>query len=480
MPKASLSAPAAWTLSWAVLVAVALALRPLLPIDETRYLSVAWEMWLRGDFLVPHLNGEVYSHKPPLLFWLMNASWAVFGVNDITPRLVAPLFGLAALFLTARIAARLWPGSAARMIAPLLLVASVFWALFSTLTMFDMLMATWTLIAMHGLIDTADGRALRGWAQVALAIGLGVLSKGPVILVYVLPPALAAPWWITSRRPHWGAWYGGLLASIVAGALIALAWAIPAGLSGGEAYRNAIFWGQSAGRMVESFAHRQPFWWYVPILPALLLPWLLWPTVWRATRRLARGRDRADMGLRLAAVWVAGPFVILSAFSGKAPHYLLPVLPALALVAARGLDLLPDAPRARRLATPLAMLSTLAVVVVHLAAEQRLHTAHDIKLLSLQLAALQREGYALAYFGNYHGQFQFLGRMAQPIVEIGTEPTWLNVHPKSKVISYHYTLPAGATPDLVQRYRGGVLALWDSAAVRANPTLVHRGPRNPD
>ena len=51
---------------------------------------------------------------------------------------------------------------------------------------------------------------------------------------------------------------------------IALAWAIPAGISGGEAYRNAIFWGQSAGRVVDSFAHKKPIYWYLAILPPML------------------------------------------------------------------------------------------------------------------------------------------------------------------------------------------------------------------
>ncbi|MDP1533672.1 MAG: dolichyl-phosphate-mannose--protein mannosyltransferase, partial [Rubrivivax sp.] len=54
----------------AALTAVVLSTRPLSPIDETRYVGVAWEMWLRGDFLVPFKNGEPYSHKPPLLFWM--------------------------------------------------------------------------------------------------------------------------------------------------------------------------------------------------------------------------------------------------------------------------------------------------------------------------------------------------------------------------------------------------------------------------
>ena len=53
---------------WLLLILTSLVTRGFLPVDETRYVSVAWEMWLRHDFLVPHLNGAVYSHKPPLLF----------------------------------------------------------------------------------------------------------------------------------------------------------------------------------------------------------------------------------------------------------------------------------------------------------------------------------------------------------------------------------------------------------------------------
>ena len=68
-----------------LLVAVAYASRPLTPIDETRYIGVAWEMWLRGDFLVPFKNGAPYSHKPPLMIWLYQAGWAIFGVNEWWP-----------------------------------------------------------------------------------------------------------------------------------------------------------------------------------------------------------------------------------------------------------------------------------------------------------------------------------------------------------------------------------------------------------
>src|SRR3569833_3277903 len=70
----------------AALAAVAILTRPLTPIDETRYVSAAWEMWLRDDFLVPFKNGTPYSDKPPFMFWMFQAGWALFGVNDWWPR----------------------------------------------------------------------------------------------------------------------------------------------------------------------------------------------------------------------------------------------------------------------------------------------------------------------------------------------------------------------------------------------------------
>ena len=102
-----LTFPAGPILLLAVLSALALFARPLTPIDETRYVSVAWEMWQRNEYLVLFKNGEPYSHKPPLLFWLYNLGWAVTGVNEWWPRLVSPLFSLGSLLLMLSIGRRL-------------------------------------------------------------------------------------------------------------------------------------------------------------------------------------------------------------------------------------------------------------------------------------------------------------------------------------------------------------------------------------
>jgi len=510
-----------WAVCWLIAVASAVVLRPPLPVDETRYLAVAWEMWLRGDFLVPHLNGEPYHHKPPLLFWLMTAGWSVFGVNDWWPRLVAPLFALAALFGTGRIALAIWPDdrSAARL-APIVLAGAAFWTVFQTLTMFDMMLAACALAGIGGVLSAWRTGGIGGWAVTALAIGIGVLAKGPAILLHIAPVALLAPWWGRTLpggpdQPliSWRAWYLRFLLSVLIGAAIALAWAIPAGIRGGEEYRNMIFWGQSAGRIVKSFDHARPFWWYAMLLAPLLLPWLVWPRLWRAVCSAGAMRNG---GYRLLVAWVVPAFVTFSLISGKQLHYLLPEFPAFALLfahlLARGEDdggrrfdgliaalffallglaalLLPDDPsffRApewfHRLDTywggaliaaafgcwhwaragvfkgvvALALSMSVLVAVIHLTARDALDFAYDLRPIAHDLKTLEDEGRAIGNFSTYHGQYQFLGRLTKPVAELGLEKAktdaFVAAHPDGVIVAY-YDL------DKVPTYPDGVTPL---------------------
>ncbi|MFO7541607.1 MAG: hypothetical protein R6W97_02200 [Thiobacillus sp.] len=233
--------------------------------------------------------------------------------------------------MTYTLARRLWPEHAGLGgQATLVLVSSLLWVLFSTSVMFDVLLAFWVLVGMHGVLVAADGKR-RGFALLEIAIGMGVLTKGPVILLNVLPSTLLALWWNPGLK--WGRWFGGVLLAVLLGAAIALARALPAGMAGGEAYRNAIFWGQTADRMVEFFAHRRPFWWYLPLLPLLLFPWFVWPGWWKALAQ--HKRNGLDRGTRFCLAWMLPVFIAFSFISGKQPHYLVTLFPAFALLLTR-------------------------------------------------------------------------------------------------------------------------------------------------
>lgn len=517
-----------WFSAWLLLTALPLVLRPLMPVDETRYTSVAWEMWTGGDLLVPRLNGQPYSDKPPLLFWLMNLGWRVFGVNEWWPRLIPSLFALLALLLTAALARRLWPDRpAVARAAPAVLVGLLLWSVYTGMLMFDMLIACSVLLALQGLHTAWTRGGWVPWVQVGAAMGLGILAKGPVALLPPLLVAILAPWW-GGRRPG-ARWWLGLAAAAAVAAAIALAWALPAAQAGGPKYANAILFAQTEARVVNSFAHRRPWWWYLALLPVLLFPYSLWPPLWRAAGRLRA----ADAGTRFCLAWALPSLAAFSAISGKQPHYLLPLLPAVALLAARLLDgSVPSAPRRwHALPASAALLLVAAVIALspHLVRDPELtrwtervwplaglllgaaalaglvfferifprwsaspslfsvlliaglyaggsgafRQAYDIRPVALYLAEAQRQGLPIAYVGPYHGELHFLGRLDRPFETIhpGGERLWLVGHPDGKVVQELDMAPYGlGAAELSQPYRTETLVVWGRKALRPYPS----------
>lgn len=504
---------------WAVFAVASIWLRPLWPVDETRYASVAWEMWLRGDFLVPYINGEPYSHKPPLLFWLIHAGWAVFGVNDWWPRLVAPLCALAAVPLTLRLGRLLWPAERdVHLTAVWALFGTLLFAVFVTLTMFDLLLMLCAMAAMIGVLTLAHGERATGILWLGAGIGLGVLAKGPVILLHVLPTALVAPWWSPGLRGHLRRWYLDVLLGVLLGAALALAWALPAAYAGGEAYRRAIFWGQTAGRVAESFAHRAPWWYYVPLLPLILFPWLVWPRFWKGLL----ATDLRDDGIRFLLAWLLLTLIGFSLVSGKQAKYLVPFLPAFALLAghvlakAKGIgqawEMLPPAlgflalpaflfylrskPAALRLPEwageiPLWPMLALALVAPMLLCYWRRATPVQVRALGFatlfgaavvgagvvpafapygdpgpaarHLAALQAQQVPIAHLGKYHAQYNFPGRLRTPIEILGHQElrAWVMAHPAGQVMTVERErYGAAGGPDYQVPFRGAWLQLW--------------------
>ena len=321
-----------WTICLSsLLIAFAVASRPLLPVDETRYLTVAWEAYVTGDHLVSHLNTETYAHKPPLLFWLINAIWSVTGLNEFAARLVAPLAGIACLLLTAMMARRLWPESTPlHRCAPMVLASIVLWMIFCPLTMFDTLLTSCTMLALLGVLRAEAGEVKTGWVIAGIALGFGILAKGPVVLVHVMPAAIFAPWWSLRVRTNSMRWYAGCIVAIAIAAAIGLSWALPSAAAGGKAYSDELLYGQTAGRMLNSFAHRHPIWWYLPFLPLCLFPWVSIATVWRGMTV-----TKLDAPMKFLICWAGSSLLILSLVSGKQIHYLVPLIPAVALILTR-------------------------------------------------------------------------------------------------------------------------------------------------
>jgi 4-amino-4-deoxy-L-arabinose transferase-like glycosyltransferase len=327
-----------WLPLWTLAALLAIFSHGPMPLYSTRTLAVAWDMWSHGHWLVPYINGAPYSEKAPLLFWMIHAGWFVFGVSDVWPRVLEVGFGVAQLMLVSILGRRLFPSRPwVAKAAPWMVLALSYAFLFGLQIMYDVMLAVWVLAALLCLTPKPQRLEPR-WLLFGLCVGFGLLTKGPVMLLHIVFPWLLGPLWSDWANQHRARWYGrGVLGLLLGGAML-LAWALPAGFSGGEAYRHRLFFTQTAGRVVDGLqhaeplqSHARPFWWYLLWLPVLLFPISGWPRAWVA---LAMLRRPLESGLRFALCWVAPAFITFSLVSGKQLYYPLPELAGVMLLVA--------------------------------------------------------------------------------------------------------------------------------------------------
>ncbi|PPD32424.1 MAG: phospholipid carrier-dependent glycosyltransferase [Methylomonas sp.] len=494
-------------------------------------------MWTRQEFLVPLLNGEAYSDKPPLLFWLIHACWLVFGVNETLARYIAPLFSLLVLQQSRRLALDLWPRSPqAGELVPFLLLGSVFWMIYDSLTLFDMVLSFFVLLAVANVWRLAtQSFSIKSWLVLSLALGCGLLAKGPVVFAHVLPVALSAPWWAVEqgRALSWRRWYAGLFLAVLASAMLALSWAVPAGIAGGEEYRSDIFWDQTGKRLIDSIAHSLPWWWYFQTLPLLLLPWLVWAPFWQGMAKL----PLSDKGVRFCLAWLLPVLLVFSLVSGKRLHYLLPVLPAMALLIARAVSC-PEAVNSnsayRSVLVVFALLglgfalialtkpggwfhpiaevspqwglsvTALALAVLALGGSKALNDQivsiclvsvagfalmivgffqaygpnYDTRPMAVAISELITQGREVVFYtGKYYGQYQFTGRLQQPLTVISERAEleqWIYNHPQGYVLAVYKARPELDDRLLAARYpfRTQQSGLVSCRTLLANPGLI--------
>ena len=290
--------------------------------DEARYGEVVREMLADGHWLIPHLNGYPYPDKPPLYFWLVAAMGGVVGHGDLAFRLVSVLSTLAAMFGMWRVANRL-AGRHAAFWSSALFLSMLLTQIVGHIFRMDMALTAAAVFAWDALLlrRAGGGKAslLAFWGCTALTVAI----KGPVGLAFTLLPAIV---WLTWEE---GAGMGRRLRPFVGLAgLVALvaAWIVAALVAGQGDYLETVWREQLLGRAVKSWSHREPVYFYLALLPFLLMPWsgLVGAGMWRLHRR--RG-----MPWRAVVSFTLPPLLVLSLVSGKLFIYLQPLLPGLAL-----------------------------------------------------------------------------------------------------------------------------------------------------
>ena len=328
---------------------------PFVGPDEPRYAEVAREMFLRRDWITPALGGYLWFEKPALLYWMAIAAFKLFGVSEWSARAAGAISGL----LT--IAAVFWIGRRAErgeiMISDHKLEISNtsrgsigFWSAFvagtsggliafSRAVSFDVVVTmtiAWALaffLAAELEVDVSLRRRLL--VGFYFAIGLSLLAKG--LVGFVIPfGVIGAYYTLRGKAPARNLKLSPL-------------WGIPLSLAVAAIWYGPMFWKHGTLFFDEfiikhhferyatnKYHHPGAIYYYLLILGLLTLPWsaFLIDGVLKGRKAFWKGSDDYVSRLQtFALAWLLLPLVFFSFSSSKLPGYILPVLPAVALLA---------------------------------------------------------------------------------------------------------------------------------------------------
>jgi len=319
----------------------------LVGADEPRYAQVAREMLNRHDWVTPTLQGKVWLEKPVLYYWQAMLSFRWGGVTEQMARIPAAVDAsilVAAIFYFLR---RFRPGSE---LDGALIVASCAGTIgFARAAATDMpLAATFaiSLLAWYAWYDNSENESSKGRRAYLGAfyffLALGTLAKGPVapalasviILVFV---ALKREWHALGRT----LWIPGILLYLA----VTLPWYVAVQLRNPDFFRIFILEHNLARFSQDVYHHRQPFWFYIPVFLLAMMPWTVvlivalgdrLHGVW--SKGIKAFSKREDSWPLFLLIWMFVPIVFFSASQSKLPGYILPAVPAGALLIAEYLN----------------------------------------------------------------------------------------------------------------------------------------------
>ncbi len=379
-------------------------LRPLLLPDEGRYSEVAREMMV-GDWLTPTLAGLPFFHKPPLTYWINAAAMQIFGVGHFAVRM-APALGAWMMGASLWFALRRWHDVRTAGAGLVLLASAPFCFAGAQYANHDMLVAGLVVAATFAFARAVlNGAPERRWLLVAWsACGGAVMAKGLIGLV--LPAITIGPWLLVQGR------WRDLLRMlhplpVAAFALVVLPWHLWMERCYPGFFDYYVV-GQHFRRYTSAgFNNPQPWYFYLVVLPILVLPWSLWLLPLLRRVRPARWWAARGSTTALLAWWMCVVLLFFSLPASKLIGYILPAIaPLCALLA-------PQLARRSRL-WPIALPSAVAcVVLIGYVAWKSPNSARDI---APTLAAQRAPGDIVVFVDEPFNDLRFDARLDDALV----------------------------------------------------------------
>ena len=306
--------------------------------DEPRYAEVSKEMVNRGDWILMHRNGHLYTDKPPLFFWAIAFSSFLWrGFSPFSVRFPSALFGTLTVLLTFFIGKKFY-SSRTGFLSGLVLATVFEFAYLSTRGNIDATLTFFTTASFfcflqwyeYGQEEKIRPRSLKGLSIYGyyISMGLATLAKGPVGFIL---PLLVSLIYLAVQKDWRGIRRMKLLPGMLLFVIVVLAWYLPAVSRGGNVYLRETLFKHTVDAYAKGWTHVRPPYYYLYNFPLEYLPWFIFlpgAIVYGFFKEATRKRKE----FLFAFVWFAVIFLFFSVSKGKRGLYLLPLYPAASLM----------------------------------------------------------------------------------------------------------------------------------------------------
>ncbi|HLV85546.1 MAG TPA: glycosyltransferase family 39 protein [Candidatus Sulfotelmatobacter sp.] len=310
----------------------------LIGADEPRYAQVAREMLDRHDWVTPVLGGQPWLEKPPLYYWQAMLAYSALGVSDVAARIPAA-FDAALLVVAVYLFFRRFRGGVE--VDAALITASCAGVIgYSRAASMDMPLAATFALGMLAWWAWRESGSRSFLAIFYALIALGMLAKGPV--APFLAAVIVSLFAIASRQPRLilkTLWLPGILLFVA----IALPWYVVVQVRNPQFFHEFILEHNLARFSTNLYHHPEPFWYYLPVMLLALVPWIVFVIAaviapvrtWWAERKSVPSEPDLEFQFSLfACCWLVVPVVFFSLSQSKLPGYILPAVPAGAVLLA--------------------------------------------------------------------------------------------------------------------------------------------------
>lgn len=307
--------------------------RPLSVPDEARYAEIPREMLILHDYITPHLNFVKYFEKPPLFYWLQVAAIKLFGVNELAIRIPNTLMALFGCLITYGIG-RIIYDRRTGILAALILASSALYFVLGHLVTLDMTLST--MIAGCLLCFLSSIKLPSGISKRLISYGMYLFAAGALLtkgLVGILLPGTIIFLWLLIFNQWKLLKTLYLPTGILIFLAVALPWHILVQIKNPEFF-NFYFINQQFVRYLTLDSGRyQPDWFFVPIVLLGFLPWVIFliPALCKAVKN-CRQHFQLEKYTVFLLLWPTLIFLFFSFSHSKLIPYILPILPALAVI----------------------------------------------------------------------------------------------------------------------------------------------------